>query len=176
MGWAQWVDTEGRVGLDEEKEEKMRRRADGEEGAYALVAGLDREAMGVLAREGEVVERRLEEYLGEEGTINSRRESYPPPYHHHIQVLLADRVHDRPQVLNFLIVNPSYHRKGIGRLLAREGLDRAAEEGKDVRLRSTPEGRPLYLALGFEEVFKQDVIGEPQYGMVWRAPVAAKPT
>lgn len=78
-------------------------------------------------------------------------------------------------MLNLLLVDPAHQGRGIGRLLAREGLDRAAEEGKGVRLRSTPEGRPLYLALGFEEVFEQKVIGESQYGMVWRAePVAAK--
>lgn len=76
-------------------------------------------------------------------------------------------------MLNFLLVGPSYQRKGIGRLLALEGLDRAAKEGKDVRLRSTPEGRPLYLALGFEDVCEQKVIGETQYGMVWRAPATA---
>lgn len=78
-------------------------------------------------------------------------------------------------VLNFLVIDPEHQRKGIGKLLAKEGLDRAASQGIDVCLRSTPEGRPLYLALGFTEVREEKVIGESQYAMVWKASDVVRP-
>lgn len=71
--------------------------------------------------------------------------------------------------LNYLVVDPKHHRQGIGRLLAKDGLDRAASQGRDVCLRSTPEGRPLYLAVGFEQIRERKVFGESQYAMVWKA-------
>lgn len=73
-------------------------------------------------------------------------------------------------MLSYLVIDPKHQRQGIGRLLAKDGLDRAANQGKDVCLRATPEGRPLYLALGFEEICEQKVIGESQYAMVMKAP------
>ncbi|ROW01861.1 hypothetical protein VMCG_05565 [Cytospora schulzeri] len=148
VGWAQWIDPEGQMGLDEEKTWKKA----GKEGDSAVnMAGLDREALGRLTREGELLEKRLEEYLGEDGTKQSR-------------------------LLNLLLIDPSHQREGLGRLLAQNGLIPAARAGKSVRLRSTPEGRPLYLSLGFEDVCQQEVIGQMQYGMVWRAPVDTKMT
>lgn len=77
-------------------------------------------------------------------------------------------------MLAFLVIDPKHHRKGIGRLLAKEGLDRAAAQGREVRLRATPEGRTLYLALGFEEVCEEKIFGKSQYAMVWRAPGLAR--
>ncbi|KUI70714.1 hypothetical protein VM1G_06358 [Cytospora mali] len=144
VGWAQWIDSEGDLGPKEKREAGK----EGESGAH-IVPGLDKEALARLTAEGELLEERIKDYLGERGTNNAR-------------------------LLNLLLVDPSYQRKGIGRLLVHEGLDRAAKAGRDVYLRSTPQGRPLYLSLGFEEVLEQKVIGESQHGMVWRAPVAAQ--
>ncbi|KUI59798.1 hypothetical protein VP1G_07019 [Cytospora mali] len=142
VGWAQWIDSEGDMGPEEQKEAGK----EGGSGAH-IVPGLDKEALARLTREGEFLEKRIKEYLVERGTNNAR-------------------------LLNLLLVDPSYQRKGIGRLLVQEGLNCAAKAGKHVYLRSTPQGRPLYLSLGFEEVLEQKVIGESQHGMVWRAPVA----
>lgn len=63
VGWAQWFDSRGKMGRDGKE---------GEPGAP--VAGLDREALARLTREGEVLEKRLAECLGKEGTNDSRRE------------------------------------------------------------------------------------------------------
>lgn len=182
VGWAQWIDSKGQADLDEEQRKKKEGEMEAEPGLGAHIPSLDKDALSRLTKEGGLLEKRLAEYLGERGTTHSCCES------------LLSLLHDLPylhklgyerkqgglpvcaQVLNLLLVSPSYQRRGIGRLLAREGLDRAARENKEVRLRSTPEGRPLYLALGFEDVCAQKVIGETQYGMVWRAPIAAKST
>lgn len=151
VGWAQWIDSEGQADLDEEQRKKKEGEMEAEPGLGAHIPGLDKDALSRLTKEGGLLEKRLVEYLGERGTTHSR-------------------------LLKLLLVSPSYQRRGIGRLLAREGLEHAARENKEARLRSTPEGRPLYLALGFEDVCAQKVIGETQYGMVWRAPIAAKST
>lgn len=78
--------------------------------------------------------------------------------------------------LAYLVVDPKHQREGIGRLLVKEGLDRAAGQGRDVCLRATPEGRRLYLALGFEEVREQRILGESEYAMVRKATDPARST
>lgn len=75
--------------------------------------------------------------------------------------------------LHYLSIDPQHQRNGVGRLLAQEGLDRAAAEGRDVWLRSTPEGRRLYLSLGFDEVGEGTVCGQRQVVMIKRAVPAA---
>lgn len=72
--------------------------------------------------------------------------------------------------LAYLVIDPKHQREGIGRLLGKEGLDRAASQGRDVCLRATPAGRQLYLALGFEQVREQEIVGESQFAMVWKVP------
>lgn len=42
-------------------------------------------------------------------------------------------------------------------------------------LRATPQGRRLYLALGFEQVREQKVIGESQFAMVLKASNLTRP-
>lgn len=89
------------------------------------------------------------------------------------------------------MVHPEHQRKGIGALLLREGLrwvseekwdDAAAGAGtgavtgagagssapgtRNVYLRSTVEGRGLYLAHGFREVGEGTVFGVGQFAMV----------
>lgn len=74
VGWAQWIDSEGRTGLDEEEKKKKKGEMEAEPGSGAHMAGLDKEALRRLTKEGELLEKRLEEYLGEGGTKRSRRE------------------------------------------------------------------------------------------------------
>lgn len=71
--------------------------------------------------------------------------------------------------LDYLQVDPGHQRQGIGRLLAQEGLGRADAGGREVWLRSTPEGRCLYLSLGFRVVGEGSVLAQAQYAMVRRA-------
>lgn len=70
--------------------------------------------------------------------------------------------------LHYLSIDPQHQRKGVGRVLAKEGLGRASAEGRDVWLRATVEGRRLYLSLGFEEVGEGRVCGQRQIAMVKR--------
>ncbi|KAL1873146.1 hypothetical protein Daus18300_003965 [Diaporthe australafricana] len=106
--------------------------------------GLDTEALGRLGREGRYLEKRCDEYL----RIERSKQSW---------------------LLNYLAIDPKHQRKGIGRRLTQEGLDRAASRGRDVSLRASPEGRLLYLTMGFKEVCEGKVMGGSQYSMVWSA-------
>lgn len=73
VGWAQWIDgAGGQKGLNEDGAEDRKEK----EKETAHDPGLDRAALDMLAREGDAVERRLEAYLGEEGTTNTRRELF----------------------------------------------------------------------------------------------------
>lgn len=84
-------------------------------------------------------------------------------------LLISTHTHIQTE-LNYLVIDPKHQRKGIGRFLVKEGLDRAVSQGRDVCLRATPEGRSLYLALGFEEICEQKIVGGSQYAMVMKAP------
>ncbi|KAL2138586.1 hypothetical protein VTI28DRAFT_6531 [Corynascus sepedonium] len=73
--------------------------------------------------------------------------------------------------LSSVAVDPSQHRRGIGRMLVRHGLDQAAKAGKDAFLIATEEGRGLYCVLGFHDVGKPVVRGRSvYYPMLWRVP------
>jgi ribosomal protein S18 acetylase RimI-like enzyme len=49
-------------------------------------------------------------------------------------------------------VHPSYQGKGLGSKLLNWGLKRADDEGVEVFLSASPDGRPLYAKYGFREV------------------------
>ncbi|KAL1846250.1 hypothetical protein VTK73DRAFT_320 [Phialemonium thermophilum] len=68
----------------------------------------------------------------------------------------------------FLAVDPAHQRRGIGRLLLDWGLQRSAAEGRDVYLISTPAGKSLYLAAGFEDLGGFEFGGALQTSMVFR--------
>ncbi|KAH8908544.1 acyl-CoA N-acyltransferase [Coniochaeta sp. PMI_546] len=52
--------------------------------------------------------------------------------------------------LELIATKKAYQRKGLGARLVQWGVDRAAEDGWDCYLDSTPEGRRLYEKLGFK--------------------------
>ncbi|KAF3391625.1 hypothetical protein F1880_007762 [Penicillium rolfsii] len=54
--------------------------------------------------------------------------------------------------LDLLGVHPSYQGRGLGSKLLRWGLARADEEGVEVYLSGSPDGRPLYERNGFQTV------------------------
>jgi len=57
---------------------------------------------------------------------------------------------DKDIELNLIRVLPSYQGKGIGSMLLRWGLQKAAQKGKRVFLQASAESRELYLRNGFE--------------------------
>jgi predicted N-acetyltransferase YhbS len=65
--------------------------------------------------------------------------------------------------LNSLAVDAKYQRKGIGRMLVQWGIDRAAEEGKDVIIVANPTGSALYQKMGFEEIGKMSLFAGESY-------------
>lgn len=67
--------------------------------------------------------------------------------------------------LNSICVDATRRRKGIGKMLVRWGIDRAAEKGQDVWLISAPTGRALYASMGFEQVAEGSRCGQAEYVM-----------
>jgi len=59
---------------------------------------------------------------------------------------------DKSWLLAHLSVDPKYHKKGIGLLLAQTVLQRAEKERLPVILYSAPEGKKLYLKAGFRDI------------------------
>lgn len=110
--------------------------------------GLDKTALGQMIQQGEAVEAIVDTAL-RPGTSR------------------GDAVE-----LHYLMTDPQHQRNGIGCSLLQEGLIWVAEgkwDGvRDVYLRSTLEGRGLYLSHGFEEVGEGTVFGARQFPMVKR--------
>ncbi|KAJ5591939.1 uncharacterized protein N7459_002308 [Penicillium hispanicum] len=63
--------------------------------------------------------------------------------------LMGDRPH---YYLEILGVDPSYQGRGLASKLLKWGLARADEEGVEVYLSSSPEGRPVYEKYGFQSL------------------------
>jgi GNAT superfamily N-acetyltransferase len=51
-----------------------------------------------------------------------------------------------------LAVHPSWQRKGIGKMLMRDGIARARRENVPARLESSPSGAGMYKNVGFRQV------------------------
>lgn len=62
-------------------------------------------------------------------------------------------------------VHPQQQRRGIGNMLISWGVQQASSQGKDCYLVATPNGLPLYLATGFEQVRTVDIFGTPHISM-----------
>ncbi|KAK4149786.1 puromycin N-acetyltransferase [Chaetomidium leptoderma] len=79
--------------------------------------------------------------------------------------------HSKMWYLLLLAVDPTQYRRGIGRMLVQHGLDQAAKAGKDAFLVATPNGRGLYLSVGFCDMEEPFLLGgTPHYSMLWRKP------
>jgi GNAT superfamily N-acetyltransferase len=64
--------------------------------------------------------------------------------------------------LEFLIVDPSHQRKGLGRKLVRYGVDLADEDGVCASVIASEAGDGLYVSCGFEPVgYMQEGEGNP---------------
>ncbi|KAL2022932.1 hypothetical protein VTK56DRAFT_4147 [Thermocarpiscus australiensis] len=84
--------------------------------------------------------------------------------------------HSKMWYLMILAVDPDYQRRGIGKMLLQHGLDLAAQEGRDVFLIATAEGRNLYQSLGFRQIGEPyNVYDRPHYSMLWQRPDSAAP-
>ncbi|KAK3901537.1 puromycin N-acetyltransferase [Staphylotrichum tortipilum] len=82
--------------------------------------------------------------------------------------LLGPDGHSNMWYLMLLAIDPDQQRRGIGRMLAKHGIDLAAKVGKDVFLVATPEGKPLYQSLGFRQLGDSfDVLGTIYSAMLW---------
>jgi len=72
-----------------------------------------------------------------------------------------------------LAVDPSHHRRGVGKMLLQWGLDQARSKGQDVFLAATEVGKFLYTSAGFKDLEDTyEVIGLKHTTMVWEAPKA----
>lgn len=62
-------------------------------------------------------------------------------------------------IVHLLQTDPEYQRKGLGRWLLEDGLERVDEEGRRCHIEATNDGLPLYLKLGFSktEVIEVDL-------------------
>ncbi|KAJ5641379.1 hypothetical protein N7490_005379 [Penicillium lividum] len=65
----------------------------------------------------------------------------------HHQKLMGERAH---YYLEILGVHPSYQGRGLASKLLKWGLARADEEGVEVYLSSSPDGKPMYEKNGFQ--------------------------
>jgi len=73
------------------------------------------------------------------------------------KVQLADEARLFPKTfanyyLKILAVHPTWQRKGIGKMLMRDGMARARRENVPVRLESSPSGAGMYKSIGFRQV------------------------
>ncbi|KAH6628928.1 acyl-CoA N-acyltransferase [Chaetomium tenue] len=77
--------------------------------------------------------------------------------------------HSNMWYLMCLAIDPAHQRRGIGKMLLKQGLELAEKAGKDAFLVATPEGRGLYRSFGFVEVGEPAVLGDtPHHAMLWK--------
>lgn len=79
-------------------------------------------------------------------------------------ILIRDFVNNTE--LDFLAVDPSHQRRGIGKSLLSWGIEKATQESKDCYTVASASGRPLYIAGGFEEVRQLEICGVPHTQMI----------
>jgi len=55
-------------------------------------------------------------------------------------------------VMQFLATDPAYQRRGLGKTLLKNVLDRVDAEGRKTHIEATQDGHPLYLKLGWKDI------------------------
>lgn len=60
-------------------------------------------------------------------------------------------------LLNILATDPVYHRRGVGAIHLKWGLDQADEAGVPAFLEASPYGLPLYARWGFEPMYRTTI-------------------
>ncbi|KAG8157282.1 hypothetical protein KVR01_012990 [Diaporthe batatas] len=140
LGWAEWTSGEDPA-VDITPEEREKKRA---EGIARLPKSMDLQAAQKLGQEAADLSKRLKEALGEDQYQNSWS-------------------------LSSVVVDPAHQRKGVGKMLTRWGMERAAEENKAVHFLSSPTGAHLYRAMGFVEVGSGEILGGVENAFIKRA-------
>lgn len=174
LGWAHWLDAAAVVVAASSSSQAAAATMTTTTTTTSVPPGLDAQAMDEMIRQAEHIEsmarkevcrdreeeakeaKEAEEAEGEEGEEDGQDGGKQRTKHNAVE-------------LHYLQIDPRHQRKGVGRLLVQEGLDHAAQAGQGVWLRSTREGRSLYLAMGFDEVGAGTVFGQTQFAMVKRA-------
>jgi len=120
-------------------------------------SSLDKEA---LARLNEILDKIAVTALGPDGFQSMWCRCSASLTNSYISNLNSDLV--------ILSVDPDHQRRGAGRMLVQWGMEQAAAEGKKVFVIATPEGKPLYEAMGFEAIADPvDLLGFPNQAMLW---------
>ncbi|KAK3988416.1 acyl-CoA N-acyltransferase [Cladorrhinum sp. PSN332] len=145
VGFAQWEPPKStntsQGGEDEDKQAAGAASLKTELEADVLPPSLD---VVALKRMWEAVEAETEAVLGPEG-------------------------YSKMWYLMILGVDPKYHRRGIGKMLIKKGLELVERDGKDAFLVATPNGQKLYESVGFKAVGQGcDLGGVPHYSMLWK--------
>ncbi|ESZ92732.1 hypothetical protein SBOR_6897 [Sclerotinia borealis F-4128] len=65
--------------------------------------------------------------------------------------------------LNLMGTHPTYRRRGYASQLLRWGIERAERDNAPLSLSASPMGEPTYLACGFEEIGRVDLVVEGDY-------------
>ncbi|APA10127.1 hypothetical protein sscle_06g048970 [Sclerotinia sclerotiorum 1980 UF-70] len=81
---------------------------------------------------------------------------------HHVRNLTAGIFGSIPDYLELagLAVRPEFHRRGIGGMMLKYGIDLAQEEQVPILLQASPVGTRLYTKFGFQEIRKTEVFPE----------------
>ncbi|KAI9645760.1 hypothetical protein NHQ30_005192 [Ciborinia camelliae] len=81
---------------------------------------------------------------------------------HHLRNLSINHFGSIPEYLELaaLAVNPKFHRRGIGGMMMKYGIDLAQKEQVPIILEASPAGNQLYTKFGFEETGRTEVFPE----------------
>ncbi|CAD6447582.1 a0b476ac-209d-4a3f-bf69-f14ecd4d24f4 [Sclerotinia trifoliorum] len=81
---------------------------------------------------------------------------------HHVRTLTANSFGSIPEYFELagLAVRPKFHRRGIGGMMLKYGIDLAQEEQIPVLLQASAVGTRLYTKFGFQEIRKTEVFPE----------------
>ncbi|ESZ91272.1 hypothetical protein SBOR_8339 [Sclerotinia borealis F-4128] len=81
---------------------------------------------------------------------------------HHVRNLTIDNFGSIPEYLELaaLAVNPTFHRRGVGGMMLKYGIDLAQMEQVPIVLEASPAGTQLYTKFGFRETGRTEIFPE----------------